>query len=221
MVEGATEFRKNSFNDEDSANLAQISAMFQNVADESLSAGDSASFIIAQMKAFGIEADNAIHIVDAVNAVSNNFAVSSGDLATNLGNMSAALAVGNNTFEQSLAMLTGITEVTRNASKGSRALVSVQSRLNQVVDDSSRTGQKLTNWYNDHNIAIYDQEGELRSLYEILGDVSKQWDGLSKNEQSYFLNIQAGRLSIVPLQCEMAGKKAEYVENALTAYAVA
>lgn len=166
--------------------------MFQNVADESLSAGDSASFIIAQMKAFGIEADNAIHIVDAVNAVSNNFAVSSGDLATNLGNMSAALAVGNNTFEQSLAMLTGITEVTRNASKGSRALVSVQSRLNQVVDESSSTGQKLTNWYNDHNIAIYDQEGELRSLYEILGDVSKQWDGLSKNEQSYFLNIQAG-----------------------------
>lgn len=192
MVEGATEFRKNSFNDEDSANLAQVSAMFQNVADESLSAGDSASFIIAQMKAFGIEADNAIHIVDAVNAVSNNFAVSSGDLATNLGNMSAALAVGNNTFEQSLAMLTGITEVTRNASKGSRALVSVQSRLNQVVDESSSTGQKLTNWYNDHNIAIYDQEGELRSLYEILGDVSKQWSGLSKNEQSYFLNIQAG-----------------------------
>ena len=167
--------------------------MFQNVADESLSAGDYASFIIAQMKAFGIEADNAIHIVDAVNAVSNNFAVSSGDLATTLGNMSAALAVGNNTFEQSLAMLTGITEVTRNASKGSRALVSVQSRLNQVVDESSSTGQKLTNWYNDHNIAIYDQEGELRSLYEILGDVSKQWDGLSKkNEQSYFLNIQAG-----------------------------
>lgn len=40
--------------------------MFQNVADESLSAGESASFIIAQMKAFGIEADNAEHIIDAV-----------------------------------------------------------------------------------------------------------------------------------------------------------
>ena len=91
MVEGATEFRKNSFNDEDSANLAQVSAMFQNVADESLSAGDSASFIIAQMKAFGIEADNAIHIVDAVNAVSNNFAVSSGDLA----NLRDRKSVGN------------------------------------------------------------------------------------------------------------------------------
>ena len=43
--------------------------MFQNVADESMSAGDSASFIIAQMKAFGIEADNAVHIVDAVESI--------------------------------------------------------------------------------------------------------------------------------------------------------
>lgn len=66
MVEAATEFRKNSFNDEDSAQLARVSAMFANVADEATSASDSASFIIAQMIAFGIEADNAEHIIDAV-----------------------------------------------------------------------------------------------------------------------------------------------------------
>ena len=111
--------------------------------------------------------------------------------------MSAALAVGNNTFEESLAMLTAISEVTRSASKASRALVSVQSRLNQVTDDGSSTGKKLTAWYQEHNIAIYDQQGQLRSLYEILGDVSKQWDSLSKNEQSYYLNIQAGECAFL------------------------
>ncbi len=40
--------------------------MYQNVSDEAISASDSASFIIAQMVAFGIEADNASHIIDAV-----------------------------------------------------------------------------------------------------------------------------------------------------------
>lgn len=40
--------------------------MYQNVSDEAISAGDSASFIIAQMTAFGIEAENASHIIDAV-----------------------------------------------------------------------------------------------------------------------------------------------------------
>lgn len=192
MVEAATEFRKNSFNDSDSATLAKVATTFQNVSDEAMSASDSASFIIAQMKAFGIEAGNAEHIIDAVNAVSNSYAVSSGQLAKNLGNMSAALSVGNNSFEESLGLLTAGTEVTRNASKVSRALVSVQSRLNQVIDESSSTGQALTDWYKKHNIAILDQQGQLRSLYDVLTDVAKIWPELTKNEQAYYLNQQAG-----------------------------
>ena len=192
MVEAATEFRKNSFNDSDSATLAKVATMFQNVSDESISASESASFIIAQMKAFGIEAGNAEHIIDAVNAVSNNYAVSSGQLAKTLGNMSAALSVGNNSFEESLGLLTAGTEVTRNASKVSRALVSIQSRLNQVIDESSSTGQALTEWYKKHNIAILDQQGQLRSLYDVLTDVAEIWPELTKNEQAYYLNQQAG-----------------------------
>nr|DAG19188.1 MAG TPA: minor tail protein [Caudoviricetes sp.] len=192
MVDAATIFRKNSFNDEDSANLAKVAVMFTNVADEEISAAESADFIISQMKAFGIEAENATHIIDSINAVSNNYAVSSGDLANSIGNMSAALAVGNNSFEQSLALLTSGTEVTRNANKVSRGLVSVQSRLNQTVDKSSDVGQKLTDWYEEHNIAIKDQDGQLRSLYDVLKDVAGIWPTLTKNEQAYYLNQQAG-----------------------------
>ena len=192
MVEAATSFRKNSFNDNDSATLAKVATTFQNVSDEAISASESADFIIAQMKAFNIEAGDAEHIIDAVNAVSNSYAVSSGKLARNLGNMSAALAVGNNSFEESLGLLTAGVEVTRNASKVSRALVSIQSRLNQVIDESSSTGQALTEWYKEHNIAILDQQGQLRSLYDVLTDVAKIWPTLTKNEQAYYLNQQAG-----------------------------
>ena len=192
MVEAATSFRKNSFNDNDSATLAKVATTFQNVSDEAISASESADFIIAQMKAFNIEAGDAEHIIDAVNAVSNSYSVSSGQLAKNLGNMSAALSVGNNSFEESLGLLTAGTEVTRNASKVSRSLVSVQSRLNQVIDESSSTGQALTEWYKEHNIAILDQQGQLRSLYDVLTDVAKIWPTLTKNEQAYYLNQQAG-----------------------------
>lgn len=75
---------------------------YQNVADEAVSAGDSADFIISQMKAFNIEAEDSLHIIDAVNEVSNNFAVSSADLATNIGKASAALAIGGVTYEETL-----------------------------------------------------------------------------------------------------------------------
>ena len=63
MVEAATEFRKNGFNDSDAATLAKTATVFQNVSDEAISAGDSASFIISQMIAFGIEAKDAQSII--------------------------------------------------------------------------------------------------------------------------------------------------------------
>lgn len=63
-----------------------------------------------------------MHIIDAVNEVSNNFAVSSSDLATNLGKVSSTLAITGTSYEQALGMLTAITEITRNASTASRGL---------------------------------------------------------------------------------------------------
>lgn len=102
MIDSATEFKKSGFTDAESLNLGKIAQMYRNVADEEISAGDAANFMISQMKAFNIPASNAEHIIDALNAVSNKYAVSSADIATNIGKASAAMAVGNVTYEQSI-----------------------------------------------------------------------------------------------------------------------
>lgn len=192
MVDAATSFKKAGYSEEDSAQLALVASLYQNIADEALTAGESANFIVSQMKAFNLTAADSEHIVNAVNEISNNMAVSSADLATNIGKASAALAVGNNTYEESLSLMAGIVEITRSGAKAARGLVSVQSRLNQTVDESSSTGKALTKWYADHNIAILDQTGQLRSLYDVLTDVAKIWPDLTTNEKDYYLNQQAG-----------------------------
>lgn len=69
MLEASTEFSKSGFNPEDSANLAQVAMLYTNIADEELSAGEAASYIISQMKAFNIEAEDAISIIDKTNEV--------------------------------------------------------------------------------------------------------------------------------------------------------
>lgn len=219
MVEAATSFRKNGFNDEDAAQLAEVAAMYQNISDEAISAADSSDFIIAQLVAFGdsltdynTEAEKATHIINSVNEVSNSFAVSSADLATSIGNVSSALSIGGNSFEEVLGLLTAGTEIVRNASKVSRGLVSVQSRYNQVIDETSSTGKALLEWYEKYNIEIFDQEGQLLSLYDALGQVAEIWPTLTKNEQAYYLNQQAGKT--MPLQGEYAGTYLElYIPN--------
>lgn len=212
MLQSATEFRKNGFNDSDAATLGTIAAKFQNVADEAMSAGDAASFIISQMVAFDIGAESAEHIIDAVNEVSNSFSVSSSDISNSLGNMSAVMSQTGATFEESLGMLTAITEVTRNASKASRGLVSIGSRLNQITDESSSTGKALKEIYEELGITLFDSAGQLRSSYDIFYDLSQIWDTLDKNTQNLIASQQAGE--ILPIQSGYAGTYLEpYVPN--------
>lgn len=204
MVEAATSFKKSGYSEEDSAELARVASLYQNIADEQLTAGDSADFIISQMKAFNIEANDAESIINKVNEVSNNYAVSSTDLARGLQLVSAALSIGGNNLDEVLGLMTGGVEITRNATKMARGLVSVQSRLNQITDESSSVGQALSTWYEEHGIKVYDEQtGQIRSLYEILSDLAPKWKDLSKNEQAYYLNQQAGEMS--PLKGELLG----------------
>lgn len=212
MVDAATEFRKNGFNDEDAAQLAQIATMYQNVSDEAISASDSASFIIAQMVAFGIEADNASHIIDAINETANNFSVSSGKLAGSLGIVSSTASAMGNTMEETIGMMTAITEQTRNSSKAARGLNSIFSNLAQVLDDASSNGKKITEIFDSLNISMYDNEGQLLSSYELLGKLADKWDTLDINTKNYIASTIAGEM--MPLQGVYAGTYLElYIPN--------
>ena len=43
--------------------------MYRNVADEQLDAGTAANFIVSQMKAFNLTAEDSQHIIDAVEII--------------------------------------------------------------------------------------------------------------------------------------------------------
>lgn len=53
--------------------------MLQNVSEAGATAEGSAETLIATMKAFKMESDDATHVVDALNKVSNEHAVSVND----------------------------------------------------------------------------------------------------------------------------------------------
>lgn len=196
MVEAATSYRKNGFNDDDAAQLAQISAMFQNVADETISAADAADFIISQLIAFnqtsGDVAANATHIVDSINEVANSFSVSSGDLSQGLSVVASSSAAMGNSLEETIGLMTSITEQTRSASKASRGLNTIMANLAQVLDSSSSNGEKIKQIYSDLGIAMNDSNGQLKSGYELLSDLAGKWNTLDGNTQKYIATTIAG-----------------------------
>lgn len=182
MVEGATQFRKNGYNDKDSAQLAQIAAMYQNVSDTTISAGESASFIISQMKAFNIETSDAVSIIDKVNEVANNFSVGTNDLSNALEVAGAGLSTYNNDINQTIALVTAGSEImTGRSLQVARGLNTIAARL---VNNQDLLAQ--------YGISLNNADGSMRSTFEILEDLSEAWKKMGDEERVTVGNAIAG-----------------------------
>ena len=195
MIEAATAFAKAGYKDE-ALELGTVAAMYTNIADEAIDASDAADMIISQMKAFNITAEDSIHIIDAINEVSNNYAVSSADIARNLGKASAVMANAGNSMEQYIGLMTAATEVTRNASKAANGLKTLTLRLQGMNDEGERDLEiqaQMEGLFNKLGISVYKVNGELKNTYEILETLAPVYKTLTNAEKAYVTETIAGK----------------------------
>lgn len=195
MIDAATSFAKAGYKD-NALELGTVAAMYTNIADEEIKASDAADMIIAQMKAFNIEAKDSEHIIDAINEVSNNFAVSSSDIATNLGKASAVVANAGNSMEQYIGMVTAATEVTRNASKAANGLKTITLRLQGMNDEGEKDLElqaQMEGLFQKLGVSVYEANGELKNTYDILATLAPVYKELTNAEKAYVTETIAGK----------------------------
>ena len=84
-VTASADFARLGYTLDEAAQLADAALVYKNVGDGIEDVSQASESIISTMKAFGIEAENAISIVDKFNEVGNNFAISSEALAKRCG----------------------------------------------------------------------------------------------------------------------------------------
>lgn len=199
MTEATTGWIKAGYNEEDASRLAQYSALLQNTADEQLESSEATAILVSQLKAYHMEVEDTIKITDILNNVSAKEAVSSGDLAKGLTQASASLATYGNTIEKTTALLTAGTTIFQGKSQ------QVARGLNQIANRVAKNEKALK----AYGVEIYDENNQLRSTYDILVDLSPQWEKMSKAEQVSLGTTLAGTnqykvLSAVMSQMEIA-----------------
>jgi TP901 family phage tail tape measure protein len=173
MVEAAAMFRKSGFDDSDSAALAKVAAMYQNVSDTAVSAEDAAASIVSQIRAFGEDASFATTIIDAYNEVANNFSTGTNDLSNAMEIAGAGLATYNNTFQETLGLVTAGTEIFVGRSS------QVARGLSTIASNTAKAGEELAKY----DIDVKNADGSMRSTYDILKDVAKIWKELDDSQR--------------------------------------
>lgn len=113
VVDATTSFSKLGYNLQEAQTLANNAIIYKTVGD--IDINTATNDMISTMKAFNMEASQSEHIVDAFDIINNKYAVSAQQVGEGLKGSAAALATANNTFEESAAMVTAITEITQDA----------------------------------------------------------------------------------------------------------
>jgi TP901 family phage tail tape measure protein len=95
----------------------------------------------------------------------------------------------NTTFEETIGILTAGQTQLQQIEKVSSGLITISTRLRAVTEEGEEIEGLMPNLEKAFakyakGVKIQDVNGELRSTYDILVDLSKVWDSMSSKEQS-------------------------------------
>lgn len=105
-----------------------------------------------------------------------------------------------NSFEQTVALMTGAGEILPNQSgKIARGLRTIGLTISSLANKSS----ELALGYNNITIALKDSEGQMRSTYDIFGDIAKYWGQMSEAQKQALGLTIAGKNQYEVLAAEL------------------
>lgn len=204
FVTSTGDFARLGYSFDDSQNLAKVANIYATVGDEISSVDDATQSVISTMKAFGIEADNAISIVDKYNEIGNRFAISSGGIGDAMQRSASALKTAGNDIDESIAMIASANEIIQDPEQVGNGMKTIALRLIGNKDELEKLGEETDNVAESTDalnkkmketagISITDTNGELKSTYKILDELSEKWGSLSSLQQAELTDTLAGK----------------------------
>jgi len=185
VLDATTDFVQAGYNVEDSLSLAQNAMILMNVGEVELA--DATDVLISATENYNIVAQDSVLIADKLNEVSNTTSAEVGNLADGLQRTAGQLAQTGTTMDENLGLLAAGFTTLRNMEKVSSGLITIASRLNRV---DSATGElnaefpKLEKTFNGIGMTLMDSNGELKSTYDILQELSKIYPSLNSLQQA-------------------------------------
>lgn len=186
--------------------MAKTSSIFASISPD-LDINEATDGLVSAMKAFKIEADDALDgVASKINIIGNTQAVSNGNIVDFLTRSSSAMAEANNTLDETIALGTAITEITRDAANAGQVMKTASMRLRGYdeetemlsddvleltgkIADLTKTASKPT------GISLFTDNAktQYKSTVQILRDISEVYDELTDKQQAQLLEALGGK----------------------------
>lgn len=206
VIQAAADWSRLGYSIKDAQTMAETSSIFASISP-GMDISMATDGLVSAMKAFDIEAEDALDgIASKINAIGNTQAVDNQDIVNVLTRSSAAMKEANNTLEETIALGTAATEITRDAEAVGNALKTISMRIRGYdeeteeyvggIEELSGEIANLTKTASKPGgISLFtdDSKTEFKSTTQLLRDIAEIYDDLTDKQQAGLLEALAGK----------------------------
>ena len=202
-IAATADWSKNGYSIPDAKQLAEISQLYKNVGD-GIDIDTANESLISTLKGFQLEADQAEHIVDVFNEVSNNEAISSGGIGEALQRSAASFNAASTSLEKSVSLVTATNSVLQNPEKVGNMWRTVSARLRGSETELKEMGEDTDGLVTSTSklqalvkgitgFDIMKDKDTYKDIYDIVLGIGEKWKDLSDIDRASLLEALASK----------------------------
>lgn len=199
LTQSTTVYARLGYDLKDAQTLAEKTTIYAKVAG--VNVNEATTNITGIIKAFNIGADGLESVLDQLIWIGNSFPISQAEIGEAMNNAASALAANGNSLQQAIAIVSAANATIQDVSKSSTAVRTIAARISKSTAELEELGEDagsimatadLAKQMQAYGVAILDSNGQLKSTYAILNDLSKVWDDLDTTSRAAIANMLAG-----------------------------
>lgn len=204
VVSSTADWARLGYSMEQAAKFAETTQILMNVS-EFTDVSQATDTLISAVQAFGYTAETSMDVVDLLNTIGNNYAISTADLAQSLTKSSASLVAAGGDLAEAAALTATANKIIQDADSVGTALKTTSLRLRGtdvkvleeegldsegVITSKSKLQSKVKAL---SGVDILTATGEYKSTYQILSQIADVWKDINDMDQAALLELLAGK----------------------------
>ena len=210
VIDATAEWAKLGYSIPDATKLAELNLLYKNVGDVDVATGTKD--MVSVMKAYKIEANNMITVLDKYNDVSNKFSISMAGIGEGMRRSASAMKLAGNDINDTLGLLVAGNNVIQDpavvgtflktASMRIRGANGIPTKLRNeleadgfdmdgLLDSATQVQAKLSKLTNGQ-VNIMLNPNTFKKTYDILSDISNVWDKITDRNKAEIVEIIGG-----------------------------
>ena len=189
----------------EAAEFAESTQILMNVS-EFTDVSQATDTLISAVQAFGYTAETSMNVVDLLNTIGNNYAISTADLAQSLTKSSASLVAAGGDLAEAAALTATANAIIQDADSVGTALKTTSLRLRgtsvKVLEEEGldtdgaieSTSKLRSQVLATSGVDILTNTGAYKSTYQILLEIAEVWDEITDDKaRAGLLELLAGK----------------------------